>query len=89
MKMQYVSYRDNHILFEKNDIADAYYLIASGQVELFDSQKSRNGREVKFKEEKIVDTLYPGMGFGERGVLNNIPRALSARIKGDAELIKI
>ena len=29
------------------------------------------------------------MGFGERGVLYNLPRALSARIKGEGVLIKV
>ena len=33
--------------------------------------------------------MGPGKGFGERGVLNDLPRALSARIKGDGELIRI
>ena len=40
--MQYVTFHDNHILFEKNDIADAYYLIVTGNIELFDYEKTWN-----------------------------------------------
>ena len=39
--------------------------------------------------EKIVTILKPGMGFGERGVLYKLPRALSARIKGNGGLLKV
>ena len=39
--MKYVSYLENRILFYKHEIADAYYLLINGKIELFDYERTR------------------------------------------------
>jgi len=68
------------ILFEEGDAGDQAYLVASGAVEIF----LRIG-----EREMPIATLERGEIFGEMALIDNSPRAASARAVGDTVLTSI
>ena len=68
-----INLREGTILFRQGDPSDCIYLIHSGSVEMV-----RAG--------EIVDVCGPNDTFGFMSVIDNAPRALTARVKEDAEL---
>ena len=62
------SYQKGELLFSQGDDADAFYLLKSGRVELFDP-----------KTDKQVAVIAQGCTFGEQAVFSYGARNLSAR----------
>jgi len=66
-------------VFQEGDVADAFYLIESGEVDVF--QSTGPGTEKK------LATLGHGDVFGELGLLRRKPRAASIRVSPGADLL--
>ena len=73
-----VSYSSGSILFNKKDPATRFYVLKSGEVELFDPDGDRH-----------LAFLKPGASFGEQTILAGGVRSVSARAKGDVVCIEI
>lgn len=67
------SYQKGELLFLQGDDADAFYLVKSGRIQLFDS-----------KADKQVAIVEQGCTFGEQAVFNYGARNLSARAIEDS-----
>ncbi|KAJ4458954.1 putative CGMP-dependent kinase 9-1 [Paratrimastix pyriformis] len=65
------------ILFNQGDFPDAYYILLAGRIALTKSNS--------------VDTipLLPGMGFGELGLLRNVPRAGTCTASEPTHLLRL
>jgi CRP-like cAMP-binding protein len=66
-------YKKGEVLFSQGDDADAFYLLKSGRIELFDPRGS-----------KVVAVIEPGRTFGEQAVFSYGARNLSARAIEDS-----
>ena len=69
--MRCVSFPDNTVLFYKGDKADMFYIILSGEVNAILIDEAGN--------EKIINTLSVGRSFGERALINKMPRSLTVK----------
>lgn len=65
------SYPKNTVIINENDLADSLYIIESGRVKVYCSDK--NGKEF------IMNTLGPGDYFGELALLDDDRRSASIR----------
>ena len=68
------------ILFEEGDEGHAAYLISEGQVEIY---RARGGRE------EVIATLGRGEVIGEMSLIDDLPRAASARTRPGTSLAVI
>jgi CRP/FNR family transcriptional regulator, cyclic AMP receptor protein len=68
--MQYKQYPRGHILFEKGSPGDSIYIILSGRVRIFTTDKDGQSFTIRH--------LYPPNTFGEFTVLDRKPRSASA-----------
>ena len=66
------SYQKGEVLFAQGDDADAFYLVKTGRIELFDPQL-----------DTAVAVIEPGCTFGEQAVFSYGARNLSARALED------
>ena len=73
-----VTYEDGEMLFQKKDRAENFFVLKSGEVELFDPDTN-----------KQIATLKPGASFGEQAILDGGVRAVSAKAKGEVTCIEI
>ena len=69
------SFPKNTVVIHENDPADSLFVIESGKVKVYCSDK--NGKEY------IMNTLGPGDYFGELALLDQAPRAAQARAHAD------
>ena len=67
--MQTAEYRADTVIFEEGSVADAFYLIMSGKVEVTTASKGR------------LRALVKGDYFGELALLHNEPRAATVMAK--------
>lgn len=72
--------KDEYIFFE-GDIDYFFYIIQSGQVEIF--KKTKSGTRIDIAE------VFEGESFGEMALLDKAPRSASAQAKTDCVLIKV
>ena len=68
------NYPRNTVVINENDFADSLYIIESGRVKVYCSDK--NGKEY------IMNTLGPGDYFGELALLDDDRRSASVRTLG-------
>lgn len=73
-----VSLAKHCVLFNEGDSADALYVVESGRIKVFCSD--RNGKEF------VVNVLEPGDYFGELALLDGQPRSASVRSAGPSTL---
>jgi len=68
--------RAGEVVFEKGTRGDSMFILTSGVVSLSDA-------------ERVLDTVHaPGL-FGELALIESQPRALTATVQSDAELVEI
>ncbi|OHD14604.1 MAG: hypothetical protein A2086_15640 [Spirochaetes bacterium GWD1_27_9] len=75
------SYASDIIIFKENEVADAFYIIVSGVVEIL--KKGENGQQ------EILATRHDGDVFGEMAVIDELPRSASIKSKTDLKLLKL
>jgi CRP-like cAMP-binding protein len=68
-------------IFREGDRADAFYVVAAGQVEIV---KGAHG-----DAPKVLATLGPGSYFGEMGLVEAAPRSAGARMASPGELLTL
>lgn len=78
-KLTPVNYKPGSIIFQEGDVADQFYIIIKGQVEIV--KRHESGQEF------IVATLASGQYFGEMGLFENSRRNATARAYGASEVI--
>ncbi|MFL2656427.1 MAG: cyclic nucleotide-binding domain-containing protein [Burkholderiaceae bacterium] len=76
--MNTIEYTNGSLLFKKKDEATNFYVLKSGEVELFDPD-----------ENKVLAVLKPGASFGEQAILAGGVRSVSAKAKGDVVCMEI
>ena len=64
------------VVFEKGTRGDSMFVLTSGTIALSDG-------------ERILDTVRPPGLFGEMALIESQPRALTATVETDAELVEI
>lgn len=77
--LQPLFYSAHSIIFHQGDVGDALYLVASGSVGVYVTNKSST-------TEKQVKVLHAGEPFGEMALLGNIPRTATIRAETDCEV---
>ena len=76
--MTEVVYANGEILFNKKDTASNFYVLKSGEIELFDPDTN-----------KKLAILEKGASFGEQAILAGGVRSVSARAIGEVVCIEI
>lgn len=71
-----VSYEENEVIFQENDIGLKFYAILSGEIIIH-----------RKKSDRVLNTLKPGKIFGEMAVLDGQPRSATAITASKAELL--
>jgi CRP-like cAMP-binding protein len=74
-----INYKPGSIIFQEGEVADQFYIIIKGQVEIIKQHESG--------QEFILSTLSRGQYFGEMGLFENSRRNATARAHGDSEVI--
>jgi signal transduction histidine kinase len=74
-------FNKNDIIFKENEIADAFYIIANGIVEILKSGGTSN--------QEVLAEKYDGAVFGEMSVIDDLPRSATGRAKTDLLLLKL
>lgn len=70
------SFSDGDVIFKEGDTPDVMYVVQSGEVEIL-----HHG--------VLVETLDEGNIFGEMSLINDDPRAATAKARGDVRLVPI
>lgn len=76
-----VLYKKDDIIFEENSQANAFYIIAEGEVEIL--KEGKGGKQEILAIKKAVDV------FGEMAVIDDLPRSATIRAKTDIVILKI
>ena len=74
-------YQKGSFVFKEGDIADYFYVIEEGQVEIL--------KETPDKSENILAVLNAGDSFGEMGLMQKAPRSASVRCLTPVGLLKV
>lgn len=80
-KTEIVSYKKGDVIFEEKTNADAFYIIAQGEVEIL--KKSDDGILETLAVKKEYDS------FGEMSMIDDLPRSATIRAKTDLKLLMI
>jgi ABC-type lipoprotein export system ATPase subunit/CRP-like cAMP-binding protein len=72
-----ITYQPGEIIFQEGDVADKFYYLASGEVEVL---QSGHGKE-------LVARLSTGQSFGEIGLLRGARRMVTTRAATDGEAV--
>jgi CRP-like cAMP-binding protein len=75
------SYAPDDFIFFEGDIESHFYIVESGQVQIFTKNKTGKRIDILLVEE--------GESFGEFALLNNKPRSASAQAVTEVSLIKV
>lgn len=75
------TYAPNDFIFFEGDIESHFYIVESGQVQIF--TKSKMGKRID------ITRVEEGESFGEFALLDNKPRSASAQALTDVSLIKV
>src|SRR4030095_6145219 len=70
------------IIFRQGDAGDAFYIVATGSVGVYVSDRS-SGAETR------VRVLQAGEPFGEMALLSNIPRTASIKAETNCEVLRL
>ena len=81
-RIELVSVRDGQAAFRRGDVADAFYVVRSGTVNIQDENLDEG-------DTRILTTLHRGDAFGEFGLLGSGVRAATARAEGDVTLFRV
>ena len=74
-------FKKNEMIFEENSMADAFYIIASGEVEIL--------KEVEVGPYEVLAVKKSYDVFGEMAVIDDLPRSASIRAKCDIVILKL
>jgi len=72
------SFKTGSILFQQNDIGNAFYIVFSGSAKIYTSHNS---------EEKLLAVFKTGDSFGELSLIDGKPRSTSAAVLEDSVMI--
>lgn len=75
------TYAPNDFIFFESDIESHFYIVESGQVQIFTKNKAGKRIDILLVEE--------GESFGEFALLDNKPRSASAQAVTEVSLIKV
>lgn len=74
---QICHYENNVVIFHEGDTSLNMFILLSGEV------------EISTKKQDVICTMKPGDIFGEIGVISQVLRTATARVKNDAILLEI
>jgi hypothetical protein len=74
-------FTDKEIIVKQGDVADAFYIISRGEVEVVLTEA--NG------DERLLSTLTEGQYFGEIGLMQGGTRVATVRAKGEVEVLRL
>ena len=76
-----IFYKKGSIIFEENSMADAFYIISKGIVEIL--KRGENGVQ------EILAIKKDGDVFGEMAVIDDLPRSATIKARTDITLLKL
>lgn len=76
------SYAASSIIFRQGDAGDALYVVASGTVGVYTTDKTGTA-------ETLVRILSVGEPFGEMALLSSIPRTATIKVETDCEVLRL
>jgi len=74
-RLEPVTYAAGEIVFRQGDVADRFYIVVRGELEVVVTLP--DGRDV------LTAVLESGQYFGEAGLLQNLPRSATVRVTAD------
>jgi anion transporter len=77
-----LAFPSSSIIFRQGDAGDAFYIVATGSVGVYVSDRS-SGAETR------VRVLQAGEPFGEMALLSNIPRTASIKAETNCEVLRL
>ncbi len=80
--LQPLIYRAGSIIFRQGEAGDAFYLVASGTVGVYATDRA-TAAEVQVK------VLHVGEPFGEMALLNDIPRTATIKVETDCKVLRL
>jgi anion transporter len=80
--LQPLAYPSSSIVFRQGDAGDAFYVVASGTVGVYVTDRSG-------AVETRVTVLHAGDPFGEMALLSNIPRSATIRAETDCDVLRL
>src|SRR5262245_10598075 len=75
-------YPASAVVFRQGDAGDAFYIVASGTVGVYVTDKSGDG-------ETRLTVLDAGEPFGEMALLSNIPRTATIKAETDCDVLRL
>jgi signal transduction histidine kinase len=75
------TFKSGDIIFEENAVADAFYIISHGEVEILKLSEDGN--------QEILATKKDGDVFGEMAVIDDLPRSATIKAKTDITLLQL
>ena len=79
--LQAVTKQDAEEVFKQGDSGAEFYIVESGNVDCIIEEPGQ--------EDKVVRTLNMGDHFGELALINNMPRSLTIKAKGETRLLML
>ncbi len=76
-----LSFKKGETIIKENEIADAFYIIVKGKVEIV-----KEGEE---SQEEVLATKSEGEVFGEMAVIDELPRSATIRATTNIELLRL
>lgn len=80
--LQPLSFAGRSIIFRQGDVGDAFYLVASGSVGVYTTDRT-GVTEIQVK------VLRAGEPFGEMALLSNIPRTATIKAETDCRVLRL
>ena len=81
-----VSKEEGDVIIRQGDDGDNFYIIDSGEVDVYIKQKSSADEDKEHGQEQLVKSYKRGDSFGELAIMYNAPRAASCIAKTDVRL---
>ncbi len=78
---EYVQLQKNQHIFEEGDLADFFYIIITGTVQVT--------KQIENEQVEVLALKISGDIFGEMGIIDNLPRSATVVAATDVELFKI
>ena len=76
-----INYKKDDIIFRENEVADAFYIIVKGKVEIL-----KEGEDGQYE---LLAQKEDGDVFGEMAVIDELPRSATIRAATDLTLLKL
>lgn len=78
---EHVKYNSNDFIFQEEDIADGFYILVEGEIEILKKDKANHNELLAIK--KGLDA------FGEMSIIDDLPRSATIKARTDVEILRL